>query len=373
MRLLFDVTHPALVHLFRHAIDELDGRGHDLLVTSRGKDVTLELLDAYDIPHVPVSRTRGSPVALAAEWAAREVRMARLARSFDPDVIVSQISPAAAHAAGLIGASCVLFTDSEAARFATRITRPFADAILTPAGFATDLGPAHRRYDGFHELAYLHPERFDSDPASLEAAGVDVTEPYSVVRFVSWKAHHDVGRRGFSRAAKRDLLRRLSEHGAVYLTCEGPLPDEFEEYRLPVAPEDVHDLLAYADLYVGDSQTMATEAALLGTPSVRSNSFAGADDMSNFRELEAEYGLLVSTADERVAVDRAVELLADPESADRWDRRRERLLADKVDVTDVVVDTVLAEGAAGSDGMGDADGADAVGGAERVESVEGVA
>jgi len=79
---------------------------------------------------------------------------------------------------------------------------------------------------------------------------------------------------------------------------------------LPV--EAIHDLLAFADCYVGDSQTMATEAALLGTPAVRTSAFVGDDDMSNFRELETEYGLLQSFADEDAAIDRAVAFLKEP-------------------------------------------------------------
>ena len=43
---------------------------------------------------------------------------------------------------------------------------------------------------------------------------------------------------------------------------------------------------------MGDSQTMATEAALLGTPAIRSNSFVGENDMTNFKVLENNYGLL---------------------------------------------------------------------------------
>jgi len=51
-------------------------------------------------------------------------------------------------------------------------------------------------------------------------------------------------------------------------------------------------VLAFADLYLGDSQTMATEAALLGTPAIRSNSFVGPNDMTNFKVLEENYSLL---------------------------------------------------------------------------------
>lgn len=340
MRVLFDVSHPAHVHLFRHAVRALEDAGHDTLVTSREKDLTTQLLDAYGIDHTPLSAKGDSKLSLVTEWTGRELRMLRAVWSFDPDVVVSRLNPPAAHASFVLDRPNVVFDDSEAARGAARITHPFTDVICTPANYDRDLGPKQVRYDGFHELAYLHPNRFDPDPERLASHGVDADDRYAVVRFVSWGAHHDVGQRGLSDEAKRELIDRLSERGDVYITSESSLPSDLERYRLPVPPETIHDLLYHADLYVGDSQTMAAEAGVLGTPAIRSNSFVAGDDMSNFVELEQTYELLESIGDERTAVERATELFADPAATEAWQRKRDRLLADKVDVTSFMLDVV---------------------------------
>ena len=42
-------------------------------------------------------------------------------------------------------------------------------------------------------------------------------------------------------------------------------------------------------MVVADTQTIVTEAAVLGTPAIRYNSFAGENDMGNFVELEQKY------------------------------------------------------------------------------------
>ncbi len=342
MKVHFDVGHPAHVHLFKHAIDEVEARGHETLVTSREKEVTTQLLDAYGVDHVPISEKGTSTLDLAKEWIVRELKLVWHARRFDADVVVSHFNPSAAHAAAVTGAESVVFNDDEvAAGSLGMVTHPFASAVVTPSCFREDLGEAHRTYEGFHELAYLHPDRFEPDPEGLEARGVAVDEPYYVLRFVAWGAHHDVGESGFSRRAKRELVEFLDERGTVYITSEDPLPGEFEEYRLPVPPEDVHDLLYYADGYVGDSQTMALEAGILGTPAVRSNSFAASDDVSNVVHLEETYGLLRSFGDERAAVETVKELVDDPRTQDRWNDRREALLEECVDVTDAIVDVVL--------------------------------
>lgn len=343
MRVLFDVTHPAMVHLFKHAIAELRSLGHDVHVTSREKDLTTRLLDEYNIDHVPLSSNGSTKWSLVSEWTVRELRMIRTVRDVDPTVVVCQNSPAAVHAAWLTGATSIVFDDSEAEQAAARLTHPFADVICTPANFDRDLGDSQRRYDGYHELAYLHPDRFTPDRDALTSYGVMVDESFFVLRFVAWGAHHDVGQKGFTRRTKRDLVERLSDHGDVYVTSERPLPNAFEQYRLPIPPENVHDLLYFADLYVGDSQTMATEASVLGTPAIRYNSFVR-DDMSNFVELELEYSLLHSTADEDAVLAAALDLATDPDAGPRWRERRGRLLAEKTDVTEFMVETILAEG-----------------------------
>lgn len=345
MNVHFDVGHPAHVHLFKNAIDELQARGHETLVTSRRKEVTTDLLDAYGIDHRPISEQGDSSLALATELVVRAARLVRTIRSFGSDVVVSHINPSAAQAAWLTGAKSVVFNDDEAAaKVGGRITHPFATAVCTPSTYRLDLGEKHRLYDGFHELAYLHPDRFTPDPAVLQRAGIDPDDPYYVLRLVSFRAHHDVGHSGFSPRGAGRLVDRLSEHGAVYVTSEDGLPPAYEEYQLPVAPKSIHHLLAFADLYVGDSQTMATEAAVLGTPAIRSNSFAADEDISIFRTLDAEYGLVRSIGDEEAAIERAVEMATDPTAGERWERRRQNLLDDTEDVTDFMIDVIETEG-----------------------------
>lgn len=341
MKVLFDVGHPAHVHLFKHPINELESAGHDTYVVSRNKEITIQLLDQYGIDHIPLSAMGSGKFSLLTEWTTRELRTIRKAHSYDPDVVLSVVSPPAAHAARIVGCPNIVFNDSEPSHLAAKLTYPFADRICTPANFAVDIGDKQERYDGYHELAYLHPHRFQPDPEALRTHDIEPQDNYSVVRFVSWGAHHDVGHQGFSLETKRRLVSSLSDHGNIYITSESTLPAEFEEYRLPIPPERMHDLLYYADLYAGDSQTMATEAAILGTPAVRSNSFAGNNDMSNFVELEEEYRLIYSRSDETEVVEIVRDLLENPNAKDIWQERRERLIDDKIDVTEYMLEQIF--------------------------------
>lgn len=338
MRVLFDLYHPSHVHLFKNAIWELETEGHDVLVTSRDKEVTIDLLEAYDIEHVTLSAKRRGTLGILSESGLRFAKMVRVARRFEPDIVAGRINPVSVAVAKLAGASNVMFKDSDYTTLISKVTHPFVDMMYIPANFDLDLGEMEHRVDGFQELAYLHPNWFEPKKDLLEKQGISPENPYFVLRFVAMDAHHDGEHNGFSLEAKRELVSLLSERGDVYITSEDSLPDEFEEHRLPIPPDYIHHLLSYADIYIGDSQTMATEAALLGTPSIRSNSFAGNGDLSNFVELEKEYELLFSFADEDDAIQKVKELIDDQEVHGQWQERRQQLVEEKVDVTEDMVE-----------------------------------
>ncbi|MFC5367605.1 DUF354 domain-containing protein [Salinirubrum litoreum] len=345
MQALVTVQHPAHVHFFRHAIGELEDRGHEVHVAALDKDVALSLLDAYDIDHTVLGTRSGSLVQVALSQATIEARLVQLARRLDPDVITAIGGLTAAHVGAALGIRSVVFTDTEHARLSNRLTFPFADEVWTPDCYWHDEGADHHRYPGFHELAYLHPDRFTPDPAVLERRGVDPDERFVVLRLTGWDAVHDIGDSGLD--GLPGLVRQLESRGAsVYVTAEGELPDALADRELTVEPSEIHHLLAYADLFVGESPTMATESAVLGTPAV----YVHSQPLGYTDEL-ADYGLLWGFhGDDRNArgAERALELLDAADTTD-WDAHREQLLAAKVDTTDVVVERLLGDvGATGT-------------------------
>ena len=339
MRVHFDVAHPAHVHLFKNAIRTLARDGHTVAVTSRRKEVTTDLLDAYDIEHTVLSSQGSGTLATVAEWGLRELRTLLFARRFDPDVVVSRLVPTAVHGAKVAGAESVVFADTENVEHVARVTAPLVDYYCTPQSYQKDYGRRHRRHAGVQELAYLHPDWFEPDREVLRAHGVDPEEPYYVLRFVTNEAHHDADRQGFAAAAKRDLVADLSEHGTVYVSSEGDLPPDLGGHEVPVPPEAIHDLLAEADLMATDSGTMATEAALLGTPTVRYESPAAEGLLGAFVEL-ADSGLVEQFTDEASVRRRALELATSTEAGREWRERRDRYLEGATDVTEYMLDVI---------------------------------
>ena len=336
MRVLVTIQHPGHVHFFRHPIAELEARGHEVHVFARESDVAVRLLEAYDIDHEVLAGDADSLLSLAAVQATYELRLLRRARRIEPDVIAAIGGVAAAHVASVTGAKSLVFYDTEHATLITKLGYPFADAISTPECYRDDAGPKQVTYPGYHELAYLHPDRFEPDPTVFEDVGLEPGTSFAVVRLSSWNASHDVGHGGFD--DPRTVVDRLEDAGLqVLLTVEGGAPAGLEPYEFETAPERMHDLLAYADVVLSEGATTAAEAAVLGTPAVYVNPLS----LGYTTELEAEYGLLFEYTGEARHVrglERAVSIVEEP--ADTWERRRERLLADRIDVADLVVQQI---------------------------------
>jgi hypothetical protein len=341
MRAIVTIQHPGHVHFFKHAIRELQSQGHELHVFARENEVTVELLERAGIDHEVLAGESNSLFSLAAVQATYETRLLRRARRIGPDVITAIGGVAAAHVASVVGAKSVVFYDTEHATIITKLAYPFADVVCTPECYQGDIGSKHRTYPGYHELAYLHPDRFEPDPAVLADAGLEPDDTLVVMRLSSWDSSHDVGQGGFDDPV--DVVERLEDAGAtVLLTSEVDLPAELESHRYALAPDRMHDLLAYADCFVGEGATMAAEAAVLGTPAVYVNSLA----LGYVTELDEEYDLVFSYNGEDRHVRSLEQAISIVEEDDRstWQRRRDRLLADRIDVTDVIVREVETAG-----------------------------
>ena len=76
---------------------------------------------------------------------------------------------------------------------------------------------------------------------------------------------------------------------------------------------------------------MASEAAVLGTPSIRFNTLVG--KISNLEEEERKYGLTFGFTPDNFdsLIIKIQELLTDTELKTKWQKKRQLLLKDKID------------------------------------------
>ena len=338
MRIFLDITHPADVHFFRHPIRRWLDQRHEVQVVARDKDVAQELLALFRIPFRPLGRAGRGFLGLTMELARRESAIYRILRDGRFDVACGLGATFLVHAARVLGIPTVVFTDCENAQISNRLTFPFATLICTPRAYRDDLGLRHRRFAGYKELAYLHPRCFTPDPAVLRQAGLREDEPFIFVRFTAWSSGHDFHDHGLT--DRREAIARLQRFGRVVVSVEGGDPLDLNGLRFNGPLHQVHHLLAFARLFVGESATMATESAMLGTPAILvSTSRRGFTD-----ELEERYGMVFTYDDPRHGQEQALRqaetLLGDPDTPRRWAEKRAAMLSDQENITRYVTDLV---------------------------------
>jgi len=339
VRILLDITHPAHVHFFRNAIDVWKEQGHDVVIAARDKDIVTDLLERTGLDYQNLGSAREGLAGLGMELFVRDFRLLRCARKHQPDVLAGIGGIFIAHVGFLLGIPSVVFTDTENATISNRLTFPLATSVVTPRCYEGSVPrKKHISYPGYHELAYTHPNRFHASPAALEAFDLKQGDPFIVMRLVSWRAAHDVRDYGFGDLSA--AVRQLQRHGRVLISSERPLPADLEPLRIVAHPELVHHLLYYARLFIGESATMASESATLGTPAI----LVSTSRRGYTNELENRYGLAFTFSDregaQEQALNKASEILGSPDPDQTWEDNRNKMLDEMIDVTQFVVEVV---------------------------------
>ena len=332
MNILFDIGHPAHVHLLRNTYFNLIKDGYNVYVTTKDISSVIRLLELYNIPYFSFGKKHDGMLMKGLDQLRYDFRMWWFVMSKHVNVGVHGIT--VAHVSKFSPMKSILpdDDDDEVEPFFTKFAHPFADTVLTPSNIKRETSNAIY-YNAFHELAYLHPNYFTPDINVLQDVGVEKGEPYFVLRFNAFKAHHDIGAEGLSIENKRRLVERLKSRGKVFITTERNIDDEFKPFQLTVSPEKIHSLLYFSTMFIGDSQTMTSEAAVLGTPAIKCNSFAGLLSVPN--ELEKKYGLCYSFLPNQIEAffSKIEDLISLTDIKKEWNRRRQKMLSDKIDVT----------------------------------------
>jgi predicted glycosyltransferase len=332
-KILFYLSHPAHYHFFSQVIRQWPQQ--ERLVAIKTKDVLEELLLENQIPCINIDRTARSHqrsfFRLAIDLFNRSRKIASLVRQHRIRLIAGSAAEVAivGRLAGI--PSYVFFEDDfEKIKPFAWIAGPLADYLVCP-----DCCSAwkwnHKKigYAGYHELAYLHPDHFKADE-NIAYSILERGRKNFLLRFSRLGAYHDKGITGFTDEKAIQLVNLLLPHGRVFITSERKLPAELEAYRIPIRAMDMHHVLAFVDLYIGDSQTMTAEAAILGTPALRYNDFVR--QLSYLEELEYRYDLTYGfpTSNFEELLSKTKELLHRQNLKKEWQEKRNRMLKEKI-------------------------------------------
>src|SRR3954451_21865784 len=187
MRVWIDLSNSPHPILFEPIVDELRGRGNDVVLTARDHAQTVALArERWDAVQVIGARAPRGRLAKARAVAGRAAALARFARGQRIDVAVSHNSYAQSVAARTLRIPCITAMDYEY-QPANHIAFRFADRVVVPRDFPERMlrfeGARPRkvlRYEGFKEEVYLH--RFRPDPSVLGELGLGADEAFFVAR-----------------------------------------------------------------------------------------------------------------------------------------------------------------------------------------------
>ena len=343
MNILIDIGHPGHVHLLHGVAEEMIARGHKVFYSVRDIPVAKRLMEHFRMsPWVDLGGKKDSLTGKAQTVLHQDIQLLKFVQRNHINIGLSS-GIVLSHVSKLTSMKAYVFDDDDDAAepLIVKYGHPLSDVVFTPDCIRRKTKHAVY-YAGTHELAYLHPKRFSPNPVVLQHAGIQEGERFFIMRFVALKGHHDVGQQGLTMDQKKALVALLKTHGRVIITSERTIEPEFEQYRLPVPPEEIHSLMAYSAMFLGDSQTMTSEAAVLGVPALKCNTFAGRLSVPNM--LENKYGLCYAYQPQQFdeMYHHIEQLLAkDPEELrNEWHAKQQRMIDDMIDPTDFFVNYI---------------------------------
>ena len=331
MKIFIDLGHPAHIHYFKNFITIMKSNGHQILLVARNKDVLQQLIS--NLGYEFIDRGKGAKGFLSriVYLIKTDIKLFVLARKFKPDLFLSFASTYAAHAAFLSRKPHIVIDDTEHAKLELLLYSPFSETILNPNSFWKKYSKKQLFFDSFIELSHLHPKYLKINPKILDKYGIVKNEKFYIIRFVSWEASHDKKAYGLTLKEKIKIIDYLKDKGKVFISSESKLPEFLEYYKINIVPEDLHSLLFFAQLYIGEGATTASESIILGTPAIYINSL----DAGTLREQSEKYGL-VSLRDSKNIFENIKDLLHE-NAKQKAISMRNKLIEEKIDITGFLI------------------------------------
>lgn len=344
MKIIVYLNHPAHYHLFKNSIRKLKDNNHKVLIVSKKKDVLDDLLISEGVNYINVlsEGRKDTKLSMIKSVIKRGFKLFRIVKKEKPDLIIGTAFELA-HIGWILKIPFVSVNEDDANVIPlwSKYSYPFANQILSP--YSCNNGKWNKKtvnYKGYHELAYLHPNNFKPDYKKVETL-LDGKKEFVLMRFAKLNAHHDKGITGINSEIAKKLINIISPYATVFISSERELEKEFEPYRIKIEPKDIHHVLAYAKFYIGDSQTMAAESGVLGTPFVRFNDFVGRIGYLN--ELENKYklgyGIKTSKVDNLYKV--VTDLLKTEDLKEVFLKRKNIMLSEMIDVNEFMYSFII--------------------------------
>lgn len=323
MNFAFDLGHPGHFHLFRHFIRQLKEAGHGAFIHARNKDVLTTLLDHEALEYTLSSSSPGQ--GLLTSYRKQVSSYYDFVKNKNIDFHLGT-SVAIGPVSRITGGISHCWNEDD-----IRTVKQFRYAgywpshkVIKPSCLTFEGGRKTIYHPSYHELAYLHPDNFTPDENVIAKYGLKPGK-YIVRRLSALQAYHDKHAQGISEGLSAKMNELLA--GITVITSKE------NEHAQTLEPWDMHHVLAFAKMLICDSQTMTIEAAVLGIPAVRINTFIGKSML--IEELEKKYALCYGffPSQETEILSVLYSLMNGASIETEWQEKRKRLLSEKQDLT----------------------------------------
>ncbi|MDD4530473.1 MAG: DUF354 domain-containing protein [Candidatus Gracilibacteria bacterium] len=324
MKILFDIGHPAHVHLFKNLIYFFQKNGDKIIVVSRDKDITTTLLDHYKIKHIIISKQSIQPIGMIKELIIRNIKIIKIYQKEKFDIAIGT-SFSIGILSLLFNVRSYLFSedDDKVIPLMVYLSYPFATKIINPNCLKFKYFKNKRiLHNSYQKLAYLHPNNFKPQINVLKKYNLKPYK-YIIIRLSALKAHHDLHAKGID----QKLIKKINKTCSNYQIISSQ-----ENGTSKIKPWDMHHVLNYAKMIISDSQSMTVEAAVLGVPSIRYGNFKG--KISVLNEIE-KYKLSSSfLPNQKNKMFKKIEEIINQKNIQKiYQTRKKNLLKNKTDFT----------------------------------------
>ena len=197
MKYLFYFNHPAHFHLFKESIRIFNAKGIEIIIVIKKKDVLEDLLaiEGWKYYNVYPKDRKESKLYSALSLIKRDIEVLKIAMKQRPTLMIGT-SVEITHIGKILRIPSIMVEEDDIEQIPlwAKISYPFATSILTP--YCCNVGKWHKKtinYDGYHELAYLHPNYFTPKLDNITSL-FPKKKPYFILRFAKLSAHHDKGK-----------------------------------------------------------------------------------------------------------------------------------------------------------------------------------
>lgn len=333
--IIFDITHFPHVNLYKNIIKFLIHKNYVVHVAlrPRGNMISIFEKECPNVPYISIGRHRRTVSGKIVDLIKRDMGLFKYFMKNKIDIGIGT-GFNITHIAPLFGKPSIMFVDDVEYKLTYYLYKPFATYVVMPQHIPAN-GKNILKYNGFKELAYLHPDYFKPDEKALEPYNLQPLE-YVFIREVSSAS---LNYRNMEEGKLAKIIDYLKEKGLkVILSIEDKsLINLFENCIIIEEPiEDVHSLLKYALFTISSGDSMARESCLVGTPSI----YTGGRDMAINSELINRSCMF--KADDEELIKNTIDHIIKNDIKSEVDAKIKKALKEEwVNTTQVILDIML--------------------------------